>query len=218
MDVVFKYPLERGEKNRIVFTVESWFKHGVLKLDGNEIWRFHTEQEFKQGTVLTLPDNSQLEVQLRENPTNSGPAIYIARDGEPLPKSNFDQQSNFGEMQNFLRAIGAVYIFGGLVSFVVDSGFLVTWTGGSIASLIAGILLLGITFLPEDKKRMAFLAGSVIGLLEAGYFLTNGTADKLSIILRLAAIIVPIVCFKTFGDAQRQAEERAARAARKAAL
>ncbi len=60
MRVDFKYPLERGGKSRIHFAVDSWFKNGVLKLDGNEIWRFDSEEEFKRGTVLTLPDNSQL--------------------------------------------------------------------------------------------------------------------------------------------------------------
>lgn len=211
MRVDFKHPLERGGKNRIHFSVDSWFKNGVLKLDGNEIWRFDSEEAFKRGTVLTLPDNSKLEVQLRMNPANTGPAIYIARDGEPLPKSNFDQQNNFGEVQNFLRAVAAAYVVGGLVSLVVDTGFLVRWTGGSVASLIAGALLLAITFLPDDKKRMAFLAGSVIALLEAGYLFTNVSADGLTVVLRFAAIILPIVCFKLFGDAKRQAEERAAR-------
>ena len=209
----FKYPFERGGKNRIHFAVDSYFKNGVLKLDGNEIWRFNSEEEFKQGTVLTLPDNSRLEVRLSQKPDTGRPAIYIARNDEPLPKSNFDEQSNFGETQNFLRVIAAAYLIGGLASLLVTTGFVVSWTGGSIASLIAGILLLGITFLPNDKKQMAFLAGSVISLLEAGYFFTHGVVDKLPIVLRLAAILIPIVCFKLFGDAQRQEAERAARRA-----
>jgi hypothetical protein len=55
MRVDLKYPLERGGKNHIHFAVDCWFKNGVLKLDGNEIWRFDSEEEFKRETVLTLP-------------------------------------------------------------------------------------------------------------------------------------------------------------------
>jgi hypothetical protein len=89
--------------------VDSWFKNGVLKLDGSEIWRFDSEEEFKRGTVLTLPDNSQLEVQLRTNPANTGPAIYIARNGRTVAEVQLRPANNFGEMQNFLRVIAAAY-------------------------------------------------------------------------------------------------------------
>ncbi len=189
------YALEQGGPKRLEISWGSFFKNGVVKLDGQVIGTMADQKAMMAGPTFPLPDGSLLKVQLVSN--LAGSEMQVTRNGEPLPGSASNPETRVKTAAIIIYFVAGLNMLLGLIAMFAESDFLYA-LGISWFNLLFGFFFLVMGLLVQLKKsKVALVLAIVIFALDAlsGLVLTVMAGESPSIwgLLMRVLLIIPMV-------------------------
>lgn len=162
------FALERGGAKRLEVSWGGFFKNVQVTLDGAPVGSFATKKQLEAGNTFTLPDGSQLQVQLKRE--SMVQELHVLRNGSPLPGSASEPEQRVAAATGMLYFIGALNAALGLVGELGQVEFLLD-IGLGYASVFVGAIYAGLGYLVKAKHSRAAL------LLAIMLFVLDGLAS-----------------------------------------
>lgn len=157
------YAFERGGHERVGVTWEGAFKDLTLTLDGSSLASFTTADELATPKAFPLPDGSRLEISIAK--IGPFPELRLSRDGEPLPGSSGDPQTQLDAAANVLLAVGALSAILGVFAAVLDITMLKAM-GVGWASVLGGAVYAGLATLVKKRSSLALAIAVMVFVLD----------------------------------------------------
>jgi hypothetical protein len=158
-----RYALEPGGPKRLDVSWGAFFRNATVKLDGNVLAVFPTQQELAAGQDVRLPDGSMLHVQLTRGMWGSG--IAVLRDGRPVPGSPSDPGARFRLAYQVLFFIAAMNLLFGLIGLALPVELL-RQLGIGWYSLVFGLVFLGLGLWAWRGSAAALIVAAVVYALD----------------------------------------------------
>lgn len=157
------FALEPGGPKRLEVAWNGMFKNVQVTFDGVPVGGFETKKQLQEGGNFTLPDGSQLHVQLQQ--AGMATELQILRNGAPLPGSASDPE------QRVKTAAGMLYFIAGLnaaLGLVAELGVaFLAQIGLGWGSIVVGAVYAGLGYLVKAKRsRVALILAIVLFVLD----------------------------------------------------
>lgn len=167
------YALEAGGSLRLAIAWGLFSRYIVVFLDGQEIGKI-LRSRLRQPHEIVLTDGSRLKIQLVPSVKILGmelqPYLHITRDGEDLPGmvASPEQQRQLADGSIFtiavIKFIQAIFAPGKAIPLAEMLHFrgLLEWQKSYVGSIVTGLVLLGLMYLPNRYSRLAYKAALAI--------------------------------------------------------
>ena len=150
------FPIDRGGQKRVVVQRGGAFQQVLL--DGKVVLHVPDPRSILDGMTAKLPDGSELFVKSSFHWLR--PGLLVARDGVPLPESDFDPAERGRRASRWVAVLGALQVILGAAPLLVASAP----RDGMARCLVEGLLFLALAFAVRRGHRLA-LAGALALLL-----------------------------------------------------
>ncbi len=191
-----KYAMEKGEPKRLEISWKGiWkIKNFTVHLDGNNIGLIANRKELKAGREFALIDGSILKVQLVKKLLSA--ELRVLRDGQPLPGSASDPGQRLRVAYGIVFFIGGVTIGLGLITELLQVGFL-QQVGFGFDSIIYGgfFLLLGFFVKRRSMLALGIAVGLFVldGILSVVLFAQQGGTPPVGVIVARIILLIPMI-------------------------
>lgn len=197
-----KYALEAGGPERVGVDWEGAFKNLTLTFDGASLGSFENAKDIETPQSFTLSDGSRLEVVLAK--IGPFPELRLSRDGEPLPGSAGDPQTQLEAAANMIFAIAAMNAILGFVAAIFDLTFLKSM-GVGWASVLTGAIYAGLAVFVRKRSFPALAIAVGLFILDGFYMFVAAAEAKASppiggLIARVFFLIPMVRGFGAIGE------------------
>ncbi len=172
-----KYALEAGGPERVAVDWEGAFKNLTLAFDGTTLGSFENAKDIETPHSFALADGSRLELVLAK--IGPFPELRLSRDGEPLPGSAGDPQTQLEGAANMIFVIAALNAILGLITVIFGIGFLQA-IGVGWASLVTGAIYAGLAVLVKKRSLLALAVAVGLFSLDGVYMFVAAAEAKAS--------------------------------------
>jgi len=172
-----KYALEAGGPERVQVDWEGAFKNLTVTFDGAALGSFESAKDIETPQSFALSDGSRLEVVLAK--IGPFPELRLSRDGEPLPGSAGDPQTQLEAAANMIFAIAALNAILGFVAAIFDLTFLKS-IGVGWASVLTGAIYAGLAVFVRKRSFPALAIAVGLFILDGLYMFVAAAEAKAS--------------------------------------
>jgi hypothetical protein len=190
------FSLEGEKENRLAISWElSWrlsWKNIKISVDRNQIGFIYDQKSLISGQTFSLPDGSELKVQIIQNPSYS---LNISRNGILLPDSDDNPHSIHKNTYITIYSIAVINIFLGSISLLFNRYF-EERLEIKIAYICIGILFLILGYFIQRKYSTALIAAILFLSIESavGFCLASmGLFKNLSYVAMQIVFLIPII-------------------------
>lgn len=171
------YALDRGGPERVGVSWEGAFKELSVTFDGTPLGSFATAKELEAPKSMPLPDGSQLTVALAK--FGPFPELRISRDGEALPGTSGDPQTQLEAAYTMLFLVAGLNAVLGLIAAILDIGFLQS-IGVGWGSVFAGVIYAGLAALVKRRSTAALAVAVGLFVLDGIFSFVVAAGAKAS--------------------------------------
>ncbi len=172
-----KYAFEAGGPERVEVDWEGAFKNLTVTFDGASLGSFENAKDIETPQSFALPDGSRLELVLAK--VGPFPELRLSRDGEPLPGSAGDPQTQLEAAANMILAIAAMNAILGFVAAILDLTFLKSM-GVGWASVLTGAIYAGLAVFVRKRSFPALAVAVGLFILDGLYMFVAAAEAKAS--------------------------------------
>ncbi len=172
-----KYALEAGGPERVQVDWDGAFKNLTVTFDGAALGSFESAKDIETPQSFALSDGSRLEVVLAK--IGPFPELRLSRDGEPLPGSAGDPQTQLEAAANMIFAIAALNAILGFVAAIFDLNFLKS-IGVGWASVLTGAIYAGLAVFVRKRSFPALAIAVGLFILDGLYMFVAAAEAKAS--------------------------------------
>jgi hypothetical protein len=166
--------LDKGGPPRVEITWSGMWSNFTVKLDGNVVLTANGSGELKAGRSARLPDGTTLDVRLETGFGKAG-GLVLLRDGQPLPGSATDPETQVKTAGGIVYAIAVLNAIIVVIAYAFDVQFLKDNFGWGPIVVAALFAVLG--YFTMKRSQAALIAAIVIyaidGVLTLGYQLAD---------------------------------------------
>lgn len=197
-----KYALEAGGPERVEVDWEGAFKNLTVTFDGASVGSFESAKDIEKTQSFVLPDGSRLELVLAK--VGPFPELRLSRDGEPLPGSAGDPQTQLDAAANMIFAIAALNAILGFVAAVFDLTFLKS-IGVGWASVLTGAVYAFLAVFVRRRSVAALAVAVGLFILDGAFMFVAAAEAKASppiggLIARIFFLIPMVRGFGAIGE------------------
>lgn len=189
-----KLALEPGGDPRLELEWGGYMRQFTITLDGEPVGEIEGGQrELREGREFTLPDGSTLSVRLRQSMFLD--ELEVLRDGKPLPGSAVDPYNKYSFSISLTFFWGVISIIAGLLQLFDGGGDLLLRLGFSPYSAVAGVLLIGCSYLIYRRFALAPIAALLIYLADwfVAFSLAIGAGAQPNSLGILARVLIAVL-------------------------
>ncbi len=172
-----KYAFEAGGPERVEVDWEGAFKNLTVTFDGASLGSFENAKDIETPQSFALPDGSRLELVLAK--VGPFPELRLSREGEPLPGSAGDPQTQLEAAANMILAIAAMNAILGFVAAILDLTFLKSM-GVGWASVLTGAIYAGLAVFVRKRSFPALAVAVGLFILDGLYMFVAAAEAKAS--------------------------------------
>jgi hypothetical protein len=202
-----KLALEAGGPARLELSWGLFWKNFRVMLDGQLVGTVDGGQkQLKEGVEFTLPDGSNLRIQLVQSAMNV--ELRVLRNGAPLPGSASDPAKRVQSAAYLLYFLAALNTLLGVVAMALNSEAL-EGLGMGIGSIIFGAIVAVLGFFTYRRSRVAPVLAIVLYVADTLFTLYTVVEEGRSppvfgIIIRIYIIYALAQAAKAAGELARQ--------------
>lgn len=205
------FALEHGGPKRLEISWSGAWNDVQLTLDGLPIGGFKRQRELEAGRTFTLPDGSQLQVQLKRKGLDT--TLRLMRNGKPLPGSTDGKGGTSSPAERVAQAANFVYFAAG--ANVVMGLIAEVWSdtlrnaGVGLGSVVVGAILGGLAYWVKSKQsRLALvlaLAMCVVDTLLSVVDTKAGGGGRLAgqLVIRAPILMLLLRALPALGEIER---------------
>lgn len=160
------YSFEPNGPRRLEISWGMFWKNIIIRLDGEELDTFATQNEFRQGKEYKLDDGSVLAVRL----VNSlmGQDVQVTRNGKPLPGTMQDPATRIRSSFVLLYFVGGWKILFGILGLAMN-GVDFSVVGRNFIDIFVGLVFILLATLVRRRSMIALIAGIALFAGDALY-------------------------------------------------
>jgi hypothetical protein len=184
------FALEAGKEKRLEISWHGMWKDMTISFDGKIVGVIPNQKALSSGQEFTLVDGSILKIQLVSVFMNT--QLRVLRNGQPLPGSSSDPQTNLRNSYQAVYFIAGFNIILGAISFLYNVDLL-QQVGVGFGSIIFGLVFLTLGFFVQRASSIALMFAIGIFALDSivGFFLSaaQGYNTGGGVIVRIFVLI-----------------------------
>lgn len=165
-----KYPLEGKGPKRLELNWPSVlsYKDLCVKLDGNVIATITDPAELESGTIVLLPDSTELRIQTVQSPYSpSSKDLHLEVNGQPLPTAANSPIKIVRETYGLMLLIGGFGTGVGLIMLLISLGAPPFARPIAISVLAGGLTFLILGFFVKRLSVVALILAIVLVVLSS---------------------------------------------------
>ena len=160
------FVFEPNGPRRLEISWGMFWKNIVIRLDGEELDTFATQNEFRQGREYKLDDGSVLAIRL----VNSlmGQNVQVTRNGKPLPGTMQHPETRIRSSFVLLYFIGGYKILFGIIGLALN-GVDFSVLSRNFIDIFIGLVFILLATLVRRRSVIALIAGIALFAGDALY-------------------------------------------------
>jgi len=188
-----QFILEENGRHTLELTWDSMWRNFTIHFDGAPIDKIEgSSKGMRTGKTITLPDDSELSVKLKQNILAA--ELEVLRNGYPLPGSATHPRQKLTQAYTIIFIIGALNLLLGLAGLVSTAEWVLLISAGWITAVF-GLFILFLGWLVRAKQSLPALITAIFmyvadGLLGVTAVIVSGSAPGVGgLIVRVLFIV-----------------------------
>lgn len=202
------FVFEPNGPRRLEISWGMFWKNIVIRLDGEELDTFATQNEFRQGREYKLDDGSVLAIRL----VNSlmGQNVQVTRNGKPLPGTMQHPETRIRSSFVLLYFIGGYKILFGIIGLALN-GVDFSVLSRNFIDIFIGLVFILLATLVRRRSVIALIAGIALfagDALYSVYTLYQAGQQQNLLFNLLIQVFLIYYLYQGVGAIKKEREER----------
>lgn len=202
------FVFEPNGPRRLEISWGMFWKNIVIRLDGEELDTFATQNEFRQGREYKLDDGSVLAIRL----VNSlmGQNVQVTRNGKPLPGTMQHPETRIRSSFVLLYFIGGYKILFGIIGLALN-GVDFSVLSRNFIDIFIGLVFILLATLVRRRSVIALIAGIALfagDALYSVYTLYQAGQQQNLLFNLLIQVFLIYYLYQGVGAIKKEKEER----------